>query len=133
MAVHAGYFLRGWQTPSVQQRYLLDDGRLFFQSSDALVAQASNGRQNVYEYEPGGVGSCSSGASCVSLISTGTSSENSYFLDAGESGRDVFIITRQQLVAQDGDEALDVYDARSMAGSPLRVPRPAAEKRAGPR
>ncbi len=124
MAVHAGYFLRGWQTPSVQQRYLLDDGRLFFQSSDALVAQASNGRQNVYEYEPGGVGSCSSGASCVSLISTGTSSENSYFLDAGESGRDVFIITRQQLVAQDGDEALDVYDARVDGGFSTASPPP---------
>ena len=34
-------------------RYFLADGALFFTSSDALVAHASDGRRNVYEYENG--------------------------------------------------------------------------------
>ena len=36
-------------------RNLLEDGTLFFDSSDALVPHASDGRQNVYEYEEGQV------------------------------------------------------------------------------
>lgn len=37
-------------------------------------------------------------------------------MDASASGDDVFFITRQALVAQDGDDALDVYDARVNGG-----------------
>ena len=48
--------VHGWESPTEQQRYLLDDGRLFFDSEDALLPQATNGQQNVYEYEPEGVG-----------------------------------------------------------------------------
>jgi hypothetical protein len=108
----------GWQTSTVQQRYLLNDGRLFFDSEDALLPQVTDGKQNVYEYEPEGVGACavSGGGSCLYLISSGTSSEASAFVDAGESGRDVFFVTRQQLVAQDDDEAIDLYDAREDGG-----------------
>ena len=40
-----------------QQRYLSDDGRLFFNSFDSLVPQDTNGKADVYEYEPAGVGS----------------------------------------------------------------------------
>ena len=43
-----------------QSRYLSDSGRLFFDSSDALVPQDANGTEDVYEYEPAGVGSCTS-------------------------------------------------------------------------
>jgi hypothetical protein len=109
---------RGWESSTVQQRYLLDDGRLFFDSEDALLPQATNGKQNVYEYEPEGVGECAAtgDGGCVYLLSTGTSSASSTFLDAGSSGRDVFFLTRQQLVAEDGDEAIDVYDAREDGG-----------------
>jgi hypothetical protein len=116
----------GWQSPTVQQRYLLDDGRLFFDSTDELLPQASNaGELNVYEYEPGGVGSCQrEGSGCLSLISTGASNENSYFVDASTSGNDVFLVTRQQLVAQDGDEALDLYDARVAGGFAAATPPP---------
>jgi hypothetical protein len=40
-----------------QSRYLSDSGRVFFDSSDALVPADSNvGTENVYEYEPDGVG-----------------------------------------------------------------------------
>ena len=38
--------------PLYQSRYLSNEGRLFFNSADALVPHDSNGREDVYEYEP---------------------------------------------------------------------------------
>jgi WD40-like Beta Propeller Repeat len=102
-----------------QSRYLSDSGRLFFNSNDALVPQDVNGTEDVYEYEPSGVGGCSTSSAtfgerpggCVGLISTGTSDAESAFLDASGSGGDVFFLTKSRLVPQDYDNALDVYDA----------------------
>jgi hypothetical protein len=125
---HGGENSLGWESSTVQQRYLLDDGRLFFQSEDALLPQATNGRLNIYEYEPEGVGQCAAtgAGGCVYLISTGESSGNSYFADASSDGRDVFILTGEQLVPQDGDEAVDVYDAREDGGFSSAQPPPCA-------
>jgi hypothetical protein len=113
----------GW-TPNgfsalYQSRYLSDSGRLFFNSNDALVPQDVNGTEDVYEYEPPGVGGCNvSQASfsersggCVNLMSSGTSAEESAFLDASGTGGDVFFLTAAKLASQDFDTALDVYDA----------------------
>jgi hypothetical protein len=47
----------------------------------------------------------------VGLISSGTSSEESAFLDASETGGDVFFLTTAQLAPQDVDDAYDIYDA----------------------
>jgi DNA-binding beta-propeller fold protein YncE len=102
-----------------QPRYLLNNGRLFFDSPDALVPQDTNGLMDVYEYEPAGIGGCQRASvtysersgGCVSLISAGTSSAESTFYDASENGDDVFFITTSKLVASDHDTALDVYDA----------------------
>ena len=47
----------------------------------------------------------------MSLISSGTSGQQSGFLDASENGNDVFFLTSEQLVAADKDNAYDVYDA----------------------
>jgi hypothetical protein len=117
MPLHLVSQLAGWQTSTDQQRYLLDDGRLFFDSTDELLPQASNaGKVNVYEYEPNDVGDCQREGGCVALISSGTSDDNSAFIDAGANGDDVFMVTRQSLVAQDGDEALDMYDVRVDGG-----------------
>ncbi len=130
----------GFGADSVHQpRYLSNSGRLFFDSVDALVPQDVDGVEDVYEYQPAGVPAgehaCSAasvsgsevfeparsfefegrtgeeGAGCVSLISSGTSSAPSSFLDASESGGDVFFRTEAQLVPQDYDTAYDVYDA----------------------
>jgi hypothetical protein len=127
-----------------QSRYLLDNGRLFFNSAASLVPADTNGPPNgpgrketvpasgeaevgvtdVYEYEPGGVGSCGSSA-CLALISSGTSSRESAFLDASVSGNDVFFLSTQSLVSTDVDEAADVYDARvCTAESPCITPPP---------
>jgi WD40-like Beta Propeller Repeat len=114
----------GWTTfqsglAQHQSRYLADGGRLFFNSHDALVPQAVNGTWNVYEYEPPGVGSCTVSSTtfsvrsggCVGLISAGTSDSESAFLDASESGGDVFFLTKSRLAPQDYDTSIDVYDA----------------------
>lgn len=45
------------------------------------------------------------------MISSGTSDSESGFLDASETGGDVFFLTKSRLVSQDYDNALDVYDA----------------------
>jgi hypothetical protein len=110
-----------------QPRYLSDSGRLFFDSHDALVPQDVNGTGDVYEYEPPKSAeeappndTCSTDSpvynsrsdGCVSLISSGESTEESVFLDASETGGDVFFLTQSQLASQDSDNAYDIYDAR---------------------
>jgi NHL repeat len=113
-----------------QSRYLSDSGRLFFNSPDALIPEEVAGEtltrtrtevveghssqvgvENVYEYEPKGVGGCVKEA-CVGLISSGTSTHESAFLDASENGNEAFFVTAQPLVATDRDTNYDLYDAR---------------------
>ncbi len=122
-----GWTAQSITTALVQSRYLSDNGRLFFNSADALVPQVktptrqeevegkeqSVGVENVYEYEPTGVGSCQSASGgCVALLSSGTSAEESAFVEATPSGDDVFFLTAARLVPQDTDTAFDIYDAR---------------------
>jgi len=45
------------------------------------------------------------------LLSSGTSAAESAFMDASESGDDVFFVTAAKLVAEDYDNAYDMYDA----------------------
>jgi hypothetical protein len=122
----------GWTPLSLdhalyQSRYLSDGGRLFFDSSDGLVSRDTNGSEDVYEYEPGGVGGCRRGGGCVALISSGASGEESAFLDASENGDDVFFLTAARLVSQDRDASLDVYDAHvCSAGVPCIASPPAS-------
>jgi hypothetical protein len=102
-----------------QSRYLSDSGRLFFDSNDALVSQDTNGSEDVYEFDPAGVGNCAGSSSmfvglsdgCVGLISSGLAVGESAFLDASASGGDVLFLTTGKLVPEDVDTALDVYDA----------------------
>lgn len=108
-------------------RVLLADGRIFFNSFDALVPQDTNGEQDVYEWEPSGIGGCSEASSafsprnrgCVSLISGGESAQKSEFVDASASGRDVFFETTSSFVPQDPPGLIDIYDARELGGFPL--------------
>jgi hypothetical protein len=83
-----------------------DGEQIFFDSPDPLVARDTDGVRDVYEWENG----------TVYLISSGTSSNYSLFLDNSESGGDVFFATTDELVEGDNDQGFDVYDAR--------VPRP---------
>ncbi len=104
-----------------QPRYVTDRGQVFFDSQDRLSPSDVNGRvEDVYEAEPSGVGSCTRGAGCVSLISGGTGADDSDFLAMGgegeDEGADVFFTTRQQMLPADTDEQIDLYDARVGAG-----------------
>jgi uncharacterized protein YjiK len=108
-----GWTAESLKTALFQSRYLSDEGRLFFDSPGDLVPDASNHKEDVYEYEPSGLGSCESpSGGCVSLLSSGSSDEESAFLEATPSGNDVFFLTAAQLVPQDTDTAFDIYDAR---------------------
>jgi hypothetical protein len=121
-----GWTLQHVNFANYQSRYLNDQGRLFFNAADALLPADTNGVMDVYQFEPPGVGDCSqskptyspTSGGCVSLISSGTSPEESAFLDATESGDDVFFLTASKLAAKDTDSALDVYDAAVGGGEP---------------
>jgi hypothetical protein len=103
-------------------RTVLNNGRVFFNSVDPLVAADSNGEWDVYQYQPVGTGSCTvatstatatrSGAGCVGLLSSGSAEGDAGFLDASQSGDDVFFMTSTKLSVLDRDEEMDVYDAR---------------------
>lgn len=133
--------LPGWTSVSAsdalyQSRYLSNEGRLFFNSADALVRVAKptrteevNGEdqqvgvENVYEFESSGLGACEQPAGCVALISSGESESESAFLDASATGNDVFFLTAQPISSQDKDSNFDIYDAHVCeASSPCVSP-----------
>jgi len=117
-----------------QPRYLSDSGRLFFNSPVALVAQDTNGLEDIYQYEPVGTGAsngCTSARAtyrarvdgCVDLISSGQSVSESAFVDASESGDDVFFLSSDHLTTADSDVGYDVWDAHvCSASSPCITP-----------
>lgn len=125
-----------------QSHFLLDSGRVYFNSADKLVPQDTNERtetipgegeqkvgvEDVYQYEPEGLGSCPGGSgACVSLLTSGTDNHESAFMDASVSGNDVFFATSQSLFSTDIDTAYDLYDARVCSeGSPCIAPPPPA-------
>jgi hypothetical protein len=138
----------GWTAISTidapyQSRYLLDSGRLYFNSADALVPADKNHRtetiepgepaktaevgvEDVYQFEPEGIGSCAPGSgACVSLLTSGESPRESAFLDASADGNNVFFLTPQALVSTDQDSVADVYDAHVCTeASPCLQPPP---------
>lgn len=93
---------------------LSDNGRLFFQAGEDLLPADTNGESDIYEYEQGQ----------LHLISSGTSRFESLYIDASESGNDVYFLTRQSLVPQDTQEgAHKIYDARIDGGfAPMASP-----------
>lgn len=114
--------VEGFSDTFYRPRAVLDNGRVFFNAFDSLVPVDSNRQWDVYQYEPTGVGSCTTqsdggaisqlGVGCVSLISSGTGEEEAAFLDASPSGNDAFFITPAKLSPLDVDTVNDVYDAR---------------------
>jgi hypothetical protein len=127
--LHRGAFEGENNTQMLERlpRNLLDDGRVFFESHDALVPQDINEDWDVYEYADGQ----------RHLISSGTDgsgepydrnhpSQRVYFGDASADGTDVYFETRSQLVPGDNDELIDLYDARVDGGfkSELAPPSP---------
>jgi hypothetical protein len=123
IAGSAGGFLAISGHPTYQLRTISEDGsRVFFESAQPLVPQAQNGRLNLYEWERDGSGSCGDTHGCVYLLSSGTSSGASYFIDASADGDDVFMMTRSALVDADANEYNDIYDIRVDAPQPAAAP-----------
>ncbi len=110
-------------TGTYQMRWISDDGdRVFFDSGERLVARDTNGRQDVYEWERDGTGSCETSPGCVYLLSSGSGTSSSYLLDASASGDDVFIISRDPLVQAGQPADYSVYDARVGGVIPVSPP-----------
>lgn len=104
-------------------RWISADGsRVFFVSLEGLVPQDVNEEQDVYEWVRPGTGGCTESSGCVYLLTGGTSIGQSSFLDAGESGGDVFVVTRANLDGSDEDGAFDAYDVRLGAQRPPAPP-----------
>jgi hypothetical protein len=92
-----------------------DGTTVFFAATGRLLPAAVNVHPNaevpvvnVYEWRDG----------VLSLISTGASASADVLLGATADGSDIFFATASQLVGQDGDHAVDIYDARVAGGFP---------------
>jgi hypothetical protein len=95
-------------------RNLSTEGHVFFETKEALLPQDTNDKMDVYIWQDGE----------LDLISTGRSSDHSFFASATPDGSDVFFITRERLSGWDFDNATDVYTARVDGGLP-EPPEPA--------
>jgi hypothetical protein len=96
-----------------------DGNRVFFETTDRLVTRDTNAATpDVYEWEAAGEGTCARPGGCVQLISGGSDSNPSYFLDADEDGGEAFFLTAASLSALDPG-SYDIYDARAGGGLPL--------------
>ncbi len=132
-----GASLPGWTTLNLykstyQSRYLSNEGRLFFDSPDTLVPavkeeveEGNTSKEKVYQYEPGGLGSCASAAGCISLISSAGAKHEATFLDASANGNDVFFLSAEKLTQQDIDQSFDIYDAHACEAASPCLPPPA--------
>lgn len=88
------------------------DGRtVFFQTAARLLPADENDRYDVYRWEEGE----------LSLISTGRSPSASFYGDASDDGDSVFLFTNDALLAEDTDDAMDLYAARVDGGLPSRT------------
>jgi hypothetical protein len=104
-------------TGSVEALMVADDGSVYFESVNPLVAQAVSGQSNVYEYREGE----------VNLISDGQDTRGATLRGISASGVDVFFDTFDRLVPRDTDSQEDTYDARVDGGFSEPLPPPSCE------
>jgi len=91
----------------MSSRAISEDGsRIVFESAEPLSPVAVNDLTNVYEWHEG----------AVSLVSGGSASVPVSEAVITPSGNDVFFVTTESLLAQDTDDAADIYDARMGVG-----------------
>jgi hypothetical protein len=107
-------------SPSVPSTRLdiSESGAVIFYDHEALTPEATTSEDeegNVYEFESSGP--LASGE--VHLIANGTQGKAGGVLGLDASAEDVFFGTSEQLVKQDTDTQVDIYDARIGGGSPL--------------
>jgi hypothetical protein len=97
-----------------------DGSRAFFETTEALVPQDTNGVSDVYEWENGHIYLISSGQGGEYGGSRegafGISSLGSTLVGASSNGDDVFFTTTDRLVPQDEEDSRAIYDARVGGG-----------------
>jgi hypothetical protein len=93
-----------------REQTVLDDGRVFYTSQEALAPADTNGRSDVYEWDPA--------THRNRLITPGTADSNARLFTVTPDGRSVFFDTDQRLVGQDRDDIPDLYVARAGGGLP---------------
>lgn len=113
-AVNTGVSLNVLQLGSAPRRWLLDDGRVFFQTAESLLPRDTNGKRDVYTWKAGQ----------LDLISTGRSTDDARFGDSSADGSTVFFATRERISGWDTDNAVDLYAARIGGGLPEPAARP---------
>jgi hypothetical protein len=125
----------GWTEEQQPNRVLSSSGeRVFFESFDSLVPRDTNAANDVYQWERadnrtdcetalGGEIYSPQSQGCLSLISSGQNKNDSFFIDANQSGSSVFFSTRASLLVQDPG-LTDIYVARQGGGFPPPPPRP---------
>jgi hypothetical protein len=95
--------------------FLSSTGRYaFFSTGDSLLPQDTNDLADAYEYD--------AETGVIALISSGSSNDGAWFIDASPSGKDVFFVTRQAYSRSDVDTLVDLYDARVDGGLPEALP-----------
>ena len=96
---------------------------VFFDSSQPLSEEDSNGTQDVYEWTAQGTPSCPVSTSvyggCVFLLTSGESESFSFLVDVDESGSNVFVVHRGPMygVGPAGTKSF-LYDVRVGGGFP---------------
>jgi hypothetical protein len=119
--VSGGHFSYSNSLVYTYRRISEDGDEVFFDSSAPLVARDVNGTQDVYEWEREGSGECRETSGCVYLLSGGVEGD-ALFMDASVSGNDVFFVSRQKLIPEDGGEDSTLYDARVDGALPVSPP-----------
>ncbi len=99
-------------TPQTTYSLTEDGSRAFFQTANALVPQDTNGQRDVYEWEDGH----------IYLISSGQGSQGSELDGVSRNGDDVIFQTSDDLLPQDGESSVQIYDARVGGGFPYTAP-----------
>ncbi len=120
----AAAFVSVTRSSTYMFQWVSDDGdQVFFDSVVPLVPQDTNGKQDVYEWEREGSGSCVTGSGanggCLYLLSSGSSKQASWLLGTSANGENVFITTRSKLTSNDGDEAYNLFDVRAHGERPI--------------
>jgi hypothetical protein len=104
------------------RRWISSDGDLvFFDSAQSLVAQDTNGVQDVYEWEREGTSGCPSATSeyggCIFLISGANNRGYSFLVDTDGNGDNVFFEHQGPLGAAEAPaDYNELYDARVDGG-----------------
>lgn len=113
--------LSGDVEASLSGIFMSDDGRVFFNTPDPLVARDTDGVHDIYEFVEGRPQLITSGTSA--LDATAASREPAGLFGVSADGANVYFATHDTLVGQDENgQFVKFYDARTGGGFPFVPP-----------